>query len=295
MSITAIETAIANDLADGNSRTAAGKITQLIRAVIADEAAKAQQPAEPRADDPLMPNWFCEGYAADDGAIFLWRRVIDELTRRMSEATAERDRRIAELEFDVRHADCRTQSQKQWLANKDRRIAELEAECERLRNARCNIFSKGNKCDCTLCKQDAEITTLRQQLAEATRPVEDQWYAVVGTFDPVCYAIFRYDDRAETYREQFCPSGRVEKINFNPEAVGKLRRELQSERAARVAAELERDELREAVNRYATDIALSRRGSDQFFYVMDGRGAEHASPADAVLAAYRAEKGKVTK
>lgn len=290
------------------------KLNDHIRAVIADEAAKAQQPAEPRADDPLMPNWFCEGYAADDGAIFLWRRVIDELTRRMSEATAERDRRIAELEkerdnykrlfddaIDAVDEVFQTRSDRDppILPNfcplgtsKFRAVVKLAKEYKSLKQQLSTVTAeverltevvevRGRDMD----QMESELATLRQQLAEATRPVEDVSWDKLGA-------------ELQRHIEQ------VIRTTATLWLIENVKPLFQRERAARLAAEqraaaaeAERDELRAAWVKLNV-CYYNENGQAKYRPFVRLSGAPTLQqlfddPNEAVLAAYRAEKGGV--
>lgn len=337
MSITAIETAIANDLADGNSRTAAGKITQLIRAVIADETpnivkAMLNTPIEHTTVN-LDGKTICTYPVVPEGDVPEWCKKVAEENMRgagvslyaigdMVDKQAQRIHAAAESELTRRVAEA--------TADKDRRIAELEAECERLRNARCNIFSKGNKCDCTLCKQDAEITTLRQQLADEhkcrTRYEQElihtnEWLtADRGHFGTITEVAANVRTLIVSLEARLAEATRpVEDVDWDrlwnipatleeSDRMGNWLKRifeplLQRERAARLAAdkrataaEAERDELREAWKRRFACVETDGNGLSRWSTELrDSPTRPEGDPSDAVLAAFRAEKGKVTK
>jgi len=127
------------------------------------------------------------------------------------------------------------------------------------------------------------ITTLREEVSRLSRPVEGvDWQREFAK-----YIYLRSEGKMLEGEKAYCAA--VEPL-------------LQSERNARESAERERDELREACNgfiascneHYVNDepvrkyAAITRHGRH-------GRRTEwdYDTPADAVLAAYRAEKGKV--
>ena len=271
------------------------KLNDHIRAVIADEAAKAQQP-KPEPGD--VPEWFWKAIrdaihfkvsneAAMACAARVWRMLESEIAHRVELATNHEVRKCAErIEKVVADANRRVA---EATAERDKRIAEddnrHQSVIDSIKGQRhawyCEIQVARGKCNCgmQLAAKDAEIerlkashsdfaTDMRRQivnleaeLAECRKPVEDE-------------------------RSFFASDAN----NNVQEVVGVLR--FRAERNARVAAERELDGLREAVNKYAMEVARSKRGDTESFYIMDGRGAESSSPTDAVLAAYRAEKAK---
>ena len=189
------------------------------------------------------------------------RWIEAEISRRVAEAVAAKDKRIAE--DDNRHQsviDSIKGQRHAWYCeiqvargkcNCGMQLAAKDAEIERLKASHSDFATDMRR----------QIVNLEAELAECRKPVEDE-------------------------RSFFASDAN----NNVQEVVGVLR--FRAERNARVAAERELDGLREAVNKYAMEVARSKRGDTESFYIMDGRGAESSSPTDAVLAAYRAEKAK---
>lgn len=117
-------------------------VVDLIRAVIADEAAKQKrdhlhgllgrqpEPTEHRADDAQtatgdVPEWFDFTWFTTDDAVFACLAAVEaEIARRVEAAN------------------------------------------------RCHILSKGDDCVCTLCVQTRHIAKLQQQLADAQAEIE---------------------------------------------------------------------------------------------------------------------------
>lgn len=277
-----------------------------------------------------------------------------EISRRVADAVAAKDKRIAELEADEKRMN-------DLIVNVDFELAKIDnllAEVVDWRNVdqKCvsgRVWGVRNLRQ-QLAASQAEVARLKGEIADLHEPPPN-----MNTGGPVVEV--RIDDECPTNLQQTImavrglikdaiASGRIAEIDIadfrpllaplyyamdaeltklreeNARLTGELKKHMEcvakalersgnpdgytindflvvwldqekaattAERNAREAAEAERDELREACNKYATHIGLSKRGSDQYFYIMDGRGAEHASPADAVLAAFRAEKGTV--
>lgn len=136
-------------------------------------------------------------------------------------------------------------------------IARRDAEIERLKAANTVLEADVRQLSASAKEARAEVERL-------SRPADEQWFAVVAGDEPKCYAIYCWEDRAELYRNTHAPNGRIEKINFNPGAVAELRRELSDERNAREAAESREWKLREFVKRRYVSWCNSRVESYPF-------------------------------
>lgn len=282
-----------------------------VAAYVDERLAAKPQPAEPRADDPLMPNWFCEGYAADDGAIFLWRKVIAELTRRVAEAVADKDREISELQAALRAANhvievgvkCDAAAVEQIDALKQQ-LAASQAEVERLKR------------DASVAE---DIATIANQ--HGWNGVDNSKFLSVFIEDALNDHRRLRDEKRKDVEQLLDENKKLREENARlsrpVEGVKELRElalcewettsacletilderilpRLCVERNAREAAETERDELRAAWRKFKAwpmfdgkYTGLTRPHGHQ---AVKGRFDD---PNDAVLAAYRAEKAKV--
>jgi hypothetical protein len=184
-------------------------------------------------------------------AIDVWPAIESELTRRVEQATAAKDKRIAELEAELSKTQMVCIDRGNDLLTARNELMLRNAECERLKEScgtwerAANYWRKAHDDRYKLMqKQEAESATLRQQLAEAigandawqrrcaklesqlaeaTKPVEDVDWEKIATANYGCGCAT-------------CAA-----------SVRKAEPLIQRERAARLAAERERDELREFV------------------------------------------------
>lgn len=183
-----------------------------------------------------------------------------ELTRRVAEATADKDRRIAELE-----AEC------------ERLNILIQATAEAWLSLEPGVAWEG-AIDAAMKAGVGEIQKLRQQLAEATRPVE----GVEELVELTC-------------KESFVSFDAVSWLSVKSLMANAAKKAIQRERAARLAAEAERDELRAAWKRRFACVETDGNGLSRWSTELrDSPTRPEGDPSDAVLAAYRAEKGKVT-
>lgn len=291
----------------------------LIRAVIADEATLAPQPVAAAGD---VPEWLeaCVNHLwnvggdKDDYRDTVHKHCEAEISRRVAEAVAEKDKRSAELEkfkayvhkrldgfavptnpdpIETEKTGCRIGPRLDWLFRlcngKTQQLAASQAEVARLKpladHSQCHdlccngdrrvpVGTPGTSCNCPgfRKREYAELTKLRAEVSRLSRPVEGNLCKDLEDFAVEA-------DRRHRYGS----------ANMHRRAIEAI----QSERNAREAAERERDELRAAVNKYAMDVASSTFLAAKSYFLMDGRGGRHATVCDAVLAAFRAEKGKV--
>ncbi len=127
---------------------------------------------------------------------------------------------------------------------------------------------------------DRELVRLREEVARLSRPVKrSDWCLLACRLEKIALI-----------------SSRTAQVELAKEIIEPL---LQSERNARESAEAERDELREACNKY---VAISNTSDENKKYTMYAASERHGvwgnrcvdyaydTPADAVLAAYRAER-----
>jgi hypothetical protein len=281
------ETAVAGFLEDLSYWSAAEAITQLIRAVIADEAAKLDgktictYPVVPEGD---VPEWFVhaiyEGTTIEvdhaKAKAIAWRawthgKARDSLEAEVALRVAEQTQRI--IDSYGMTAKCFEESRDKWkalannrladCANKDKRIAELEATNKSLLDGRREIRQELVEAKRQLAAAQAEVervrkfgdsmedelTRLRQQLAEATKPTGRQWFGVFVGSDKSeadtlakrndgtnLVAAFVWSDDADAWKaERFPNRSTVARVDGPPDS--------QRERAARVAAEKDYDEL----------------------------------------------------
>ncbi|TXH49645.1 MAG: hypothetical protein E6Q97_22320 [Desulfurellales bacterium] len=260
-------------LAAGSDVEATQVHIDLIRAVIADEREAAKPEPVAEAGVPEWLDSLRKELRLAHATFGTWDAVAkaaeSEIARRVAEAVAEKDKRIAEFQTNLAYLLMRVPGavrvcegggpedvNKSIAVSVIKLIEQLDAsqaEVERLRN------DVGDD----IATLKAENTKLRAENARLTRPVDGvDWKSLWDTETPRA----RY--ASEWLREVIEPL-------------------LQAERNARESAEAERNELRELVQ--------TRR----VFVYFEGPKAEVLrrpimdSELDAVLAAYRAEKAKV--
>jgi len=306
-----LERQVADSISLGEHLAAAEHITSLVKHCIADERAKVEAAGPPAAQT------IC-GYAviADESAKAAVKPECDDRDALIEHLRIQRDeweRRWNERQAKIKelHNECNRLASKcdkyeQATAAKDRRIAEIEAECERLKESvapekksrieyqsivyeACRLLDeKTNPPDCSIDKvaerimglrkqlgeawKDAEL--LRQQLAEATRPVEDVSWDKLGV-------------ELQRHIEQ------VIRTTATLWLIENVKPLFQRERAARVAAESERDELRAAVEVHGQYVYVTFGDGATWFHV--GNHLRSETFCGACLNAFREEKWKVTK